>query len=55
MAATTISCSSKGELGKDGQRQYFGCGALTLRKGPGGISQAAQGGLLMERQGVVNL
>jgi hypothetical protein len=45
----------KGELGKDGQRQNFGCGALTLRKGPGWVSQPAEGGLLMQRQGVVNL
>ena len=45
----------KGELGKDGQRQYLGCGALTLRKGPGGVSQASQGRLLMQRQRVVNL
>jgi hypothetical protein len=44
-----------GELGKDGQGQYFGCGSLTFRKGTGWESQAAEGGLLMERQGVVNL
>jgi hypothetical protein len=44
-----------GELGKDGQGQYFGCGSLTFRKGTGRESQGAEGGLLMQRQGVVNL
>ena len=45
----------KGKLRIDRQGQYLCCGALTLRKGPGGVSQATQRWLLMQGQGVVNL
>lgn len=44
-----------GKLGKDGHRQNLCCSALTLRKGPGWVSQTTQGGLMMQSQGVVNL
>jgi hypothetical protein len=45
----------EGELGKDGQRQDLCGGPFTLRKISRGVSQSAQGGLLVERQGIVNL